>query len=318
MLQEKPKNALKINSRRCIADMIACSLLCIFVFLAIVYNLLAQPDNYVKEVGLKTFRMFTVLSNMLMAVSAAMCIPYAVDGLRNRDYHLPRWIVNLMFTGTTGVTLTFLIALFVLSPNAGFRYIMTERANLFLHTFCPLFSMVLFLFINSDHRVPFRTSFLAILPMVLYSLVYLFMVYVLGENHGGWRDQYHFKSLMPWYFLAPLMYLLTFGIANLLRVLHNRLHRKRKENLELYYQESEEFSCADLQAAIRHLAEEDRLLDKGGNLAVPRRILLMLGHRYQSNLPVQELCKLFIDSFYAEDSADTAQDKPSTDYKPCF
>ena len=36
----------------------------------------------VQEVGLKTFRMFTVLPNMFVGVISAMSVPFAVDGIR--------------------------------------------------------------------------------------------------------------------------------------------------------------------------------------------------------------------------------------------
>ena len=66
------------------------------VFAAIVFNLLADPTEIVQEVGLKTFRMYTVLSNMFVGITAAMSIPFAVDGLRERNYHLPRWIIRFL------------------------------------------------------------------------------------------------------------------------------------------------------------------------------------------------------------------------------
>ena len=60
------------------------------VFVSVVINLLATPTEIVEEVGIKTFRMFTVLSNMFVGVTAAMTIPFAVDGIREKNYHLPR------------------------------------------------------------------------------------------------------------------------------------------------------------------------------------------------------------------------------------
>jgi len=119
MEKERITDALRINRIRCILAVIVCSLLCIFVILAVSEQLLIAPDALVSEVGYKSYRMFTVLSNMLMAITAAMCIPYAVDGIRYHNYHLPRWIVTLMYMGTNGVALTFLIAVTVLAPARG-------------------------------------------------------------------------------------------------------------------------------------------------------------------------------------------------------
>ena len=40
----------------------------VLVFIAVVIKLLAAPTELVEEVGIKTFRMYTVLSNMLVAI----------------------------------------------------------------------------------------------------------------------------------------------------------------------------------------------------------------------------------------------------------
>lgn len=295
--------ALRINRDRCIFALVSSVLVLLFVFLAIVTTLLQAEDEVVKEVGLKTFRMFTVQSNMLMAFGAAMVIPYAVDGLRYRNYHLPRWIVSLLFMGVTGVTLTFLIAVTLLSSMAGFFRMMLARANLYLHTLVPLISMFTFVFLNSDHRIRVKDCFLAMAPMVLYSAVYLFMAFAVGEEAGGWRDHYHFADLtVPIYIVAPLMYALTFGIAFVLRLLHNAVHRRNKASLERYYQEYEDFDQETLEEAILALARENRARDKGGEIVVPRRILLMMEKKYRSGRPLSELCALYINEYLSQNA----------------
>ena len=118
--QKKKLDALRVNKIRCILAIIVSAVLCALTFLGVCMQLLDDPNPEIQEVGWKSYHLFTILSNMLMAAAAAMCIPYAVDGLRNHNYHLPRWYVDLMFTGTVGVAVTFLVAVAVLSPAAGF------------------------------------------------------------------------------------------------------------------------------------------------------------------------------------------------------
>jgi hypothetical protein len=57
------------------------------VFISIIINVLSTPTEIVKEVGVQTFRIFTVLSNMFVGITAAMSIPFAVDGIRQKNYH---------------------------------------------------------------------------------------------------------------------------------------------------------------------------------------------------------------------------------------
>ena len=44
--------------------------------------------------------------------------------------------------------------------------------------------------------------------------------------------------------------------------------------------------------------------DEGGELVVPRRILLMLERKYQSRLSIEELCEIYIKEYYKTDKSD--------------
>ncbi|MBR2281618.1 MAG: hypothetical protein IJ863_03240 [Spirochaetales bacterium] len=301
MKEEKITNALLINRVRCVIAAITCSVLCILVFAAVIDQVLSTPDAIVSEVGQKSFRMFTILANMLMGVTAAMCIPFAVDGMRYRNYHLPRWVVNLLYVGTNGVALTFLIAVTVLSPATSYYRMMLYSNNILFHTICPILSIILFLFINTDHRIRFKASVLAILPVVIYALVYLVMVFAIGEESGGWRDHYQIGDIagtIPIYLLFPLLCLVCFGVSTFLRVVHNAIHRKRKADMEKYYQRAEAFSYPDIRSAIGALADIDRSHDLGGELIVPRRIMLMMERKYNSGMSLREMCCIYIEEYF--------------------
>ena len=44
--------------------------------------------------------------------------------------------------------------------------------------------------------------------------------------------------------------------------------------------------------------------DEGGELVVPRRILLMPERLYQSRLSIEELCEIYIKEYYKTDKSD--------------
>lgn len=300
----KSPNALQINRNRCILAIIVCSLICILVYLGVTDQVLRDPDPLIKEVGWKSYHMFTILSNLLMAVAAAMCIPFAVDGMRYRNYHLPRWYVNLMYAGTTGVAITFIIALTVLAPAAGFYRVMLFSNNLLLHLTCPVLSILLFLFINSDHQIKWKDTIIAITPVCIYMAMYLILVFAVGEESGGWRDHYQIYRILeiiPMPLLIVLFALISFVIAAALRLAHNAIHRRRKAGMESYYQQADEFSYPDIEQAIRALADQDRLRDKGGELTVPRRIMNMMEKKYASGLSIREMCSIYIDEYYSKE-----------------
>ena len=272
---------------------------CIFagVSVAVVNNLLSEPNALIQEVGIKTFRMFTVLSNILMALAAALSIPFAVDGIRNRNFHLSRWIVNLSFVSVTGVSLTFLLSLCLLAPQMGFVRIMVAEGNLFLHTLVPILSILSFIFINDYHTVRIRTSLVAIIPVSIYAVIYLIFVIFIGEENGGWRDHYHLEDLMPWPLVAILVFGITFGIANLLRWGHNSMHRWEIRSTRKFYQRSPEYDLPGIEAAVIRLAQEYKKYYRSGDIVLPKRIINIFEQKYESDRSTEELCKLYIDEF---------------------
>lgn len=294
-------DAIKTNRMRCRVAVVSCSLLSFLVFLAVCDQLLSTPDAIVQEVGWKSYHMFTILANMFAGIAAALCIPYAVDGLRYDNYHLPRWVVNVLYMATTGVALTFLIAVTVLSPMTSYYRMMLYSNNILFHTINPIIAILLFIFINSDHKVSFRSTFLAIAPVVLYAALYFVLVFVIGEENGGWRDHYQIRDITQ-YVPLPLvvlgMVLIAFAVALLLRAAHNSVHKKRKKQTVSYYQSAGEFDCPSIDSAIEALAARNRSRDPGGELTVPRRILGMMEEKYKSGLPLRELCRMYIDAYY--------------------
>jgi len=221
--------------------------------------------------------------------------------LRYNNYHLPRWVVNVLFTATTGVALTFLIAITILSPMTSYYRMMLYSNNILFHTLNPIIAILLFIFINSDHKVRFRATFLAIAPVVLYAALYFVLVFVIGEENGGWRDHYQIRDITQ-YVPLPLvvlgMVLIAFAVALLLRAAHNSVHKKRKKQTVSYYQLAGEFDCPSIDSAIGALAARNRSRDPGGELIVPRRILGMMEEKYKSGLPLGELCRMYIDAYY--------------------
>ena len=252
------------------------------VFASIVFNLVSSPPELGEEVGLKTFRMFTDLSNMFVGITSAMTIPFAVDGIRQKNYHLPRWIMNLTLASVTAISVTFVIALCLLTPLVGFVRIMLTSTNLLMHTIVPLIAILSFLFINTYHTIKFKATIFAVIPVAIYAMCYLVLAVVIGEENGGWRDHYHFLDLMPWYCALAMILTLAFVLACLLRFVHNRMHQRDKSATADYYQNAEDYDMPTIEEAIIKLARENKCQDTGGEVIVPRRIIGMLEKKYQS------------------------------------
>ena len=223
--------AYQITRKKCIAAMISSFVVAVCVCIGVTMNLTTLYDVNFDHMGLRTFCMFTVNSNILCGIAMLMALPYTIDGLITRNYYMPDWMVDLLFSGTTSVGLTFLVSLCILAPVKGFVLIFTG-SRFFLHGLCPILAMITFCFLITSHVIKLRESVFAMLPVMLYAMVYYFMVEILGPKNGGWDDFYGFLTRIPqWISLLSFMPL-TFAIASVLRWLHNRncIRLQRAEN----------------------------------------------------------------------------------------
>ena len=187
---------VSVTRQHCLFTMISAAVVVVCVCIGVTMNLTTIHDENFDHMGLRTFCMFTVNSNILMGASMALVFPYSLDGLRKHNFHLPRWVVDMVYAGVTAVALTFLISLCVLAPVKGFVLIFTG-SRFFLHGLCPILAIVAFCFFISEQRIRFRDTLFALVPVLIYAVLYYVMVVVLGEDRGGWNDFYGFATRLP-------------------------------------------------------------------------------------------------------------------------
>lgn len=221
----------RIMRRKCLAAMISAAVVAVCVCIGVTMNLTTLYDVNFDHMGLRTFCMFTVNSNILCGIGMMMALPYTIDGLRTKNYYLPDWMVDLLFAGVTSVGLTFLISLCVLAPVKGFVLIFTG-SRFFLHALCPILAILAFCFFITSHVISLKESIFALLPVALYAMVYYFMVEILGPDNGGWDDFYGFLTRIPQWISLLSFLPLTFIVASVLRILHNKtiLRNEQPEN----------------------------------------------------------------------------------------
>ena len=295
-MKDKPIiNARKINKIRYISGIIICSLVVIVTFVALTLSLSGFFSNGGSESGLHTFRMFTTLSNIIAAFAASMCLPFQIDGLRRDRYRLPTWIVIVMFAGTVGAFLTFFTAITLITAYQGFVKTMLMKSNLFMHTINPILITFLFVLVISDVRIKFSYSFIALIPIAIYMVVYFIMVFVVKE----WSDHYRTNAFFPWPVSLVLMVSVSFGVSQLMRILHNLTNKRVNRMIERYYKESPDFDFPIIGSAVAHLAElESRFYYEGDDVYIPVDIIQMLSDRYSaSKIPVDILYDIYLENY---------------------
>ena len=284
--------AIRSNRMQCLFALISAGIVAVCVCVGVVMNLVTIYDENFDHMGIRTFCMFTVNSNILAGLSMLLCIPYTVDGLRTGYYHLPDWVVVTMHIAVTAVSLTFLVSLCILAPVKGFVLIFSG-SRFFLHGVCPILSILTFCCFICSHLVRPKEMFLALIPVLLYAAVYLVMVVFIGEEHGGWNDFYGFATRIPLWVSLTAITPVTLGIAALLRLGHNRCClRRRAKDAELYRRT---YTGADLYQVVEGMARSRREEIKTKNIVIPAQVIGYMVQNSGSDLDPNELCRRYLE-----------------------
>ena len=295
-MKDKPVvNARKFNKMRFISGIVISSLVIVMTFVALSLSLSDYFHSGSSEAGVGTFKMFTTISNIIAAFSAAMCLPFQIDGLRRDRYKLPSWIVIVMYVGAVGVFLTFFVAITIISAYQGFVKAMLTNSKLFTHTINPLLITLLFVLVIPDTHIKFSFSFISIIPVTIYMVIYLIMVIILKE----WNDHYYTDKYIPWPVSLILIIAISFGICQLLRFLHNLTNKRVNRVIENYYKKSPDFEFPRVKIAIASLAKmESKFYYKDDDIYIPVDIIKMLSDRYGAeSVPLDILYDIYLENY---------------------
>ncbi len=282
----------KQNQRQCIFSLISALIVVLCTCTGVVMNLTTLHDENFDHMGIQTFCMFTVNSNILAAIGMVLVVPYTIDGLRKHYYHLPNWLVAFLMAGVVSVTLTFLVSLFILSPVKGFRLIFTG-SRFFLHGVGPILSFLAFSFFITDHRVTLTECFQSLIPILIYAFVYYTLVVWVGPAKGGWDDFYGFFTYLPGWVPITLLIPVTFGIACTVRFFHNRSFRRIRE-----VRVPSEYSKEYLENELSYLAKQNARMDRlHSDIVIPRRFIKFLIENTDSDKTVRDACILYLNIF---------------------
>ena len=282
------------NRIQCICALISCAIVVVCVCIGVTMNLTTIYDEDFDNMGIRTFCMFTVNSNILAAVSSFAIIPYAIDGIRKKEYSLPNWVVIFMMTGTVSVALTFLVSLFILSPVKGFVLIFSG-SRFFLHGVCPILNILAFCLFVTSHKIKIKESFFALIPIVIYAIVYFVMVVVITEEHGGWDDFYGFATRIPLWISVTLILPLSYGIITLIRLWHNHSFvNRRKNEAEIFL---DHFNGKEAKEILLEMGKARAKIQPCGDVIVPALVIKKIVYFTESDLSIEDACRLYLDGY---------------------
>ncbi|MBQ9156832.1 MAG: hypothetical protein IJ137_08625 [Eubacterium sp.] len=167
------------------------------------------------------FHFLTINVSCLMAFCACLIIPFAVEGMRKKHFSYPKWVAMLHYSGITCSTFVFVFTVGLMSwadPYAAFG-----GYNRYLHIVCPIMTLIAFFMVESGFVYTLKDAVIAIIPTLIYEIIYLYEVVILGADKGGWEDMYHVTEYLPSAVSAVLVLLLVTGVSLLIRFLYNKL-----------------------------------------------------------------------------------------------
>ncbi len=101
--------------------------------------------------GFGLFEWYTVDSNVLQLLVSGIIVYYLLKGKP-----FPNFVTVMHFVSAVGLTVTFLIAAFVLAPEGGIAYYFLSDVAPINHFIGPLLSVISLLFLEKTQKLPIR------------------------------------------------------------------------------------------------------------------------------------------------------------------
>lgn len=129
--------------------------------------------------GVGLFNWYTVDSNILQLVLSALIVFCCI---KNRE--IPGYVTLLHFISAVGLTITFLIAAFVLAPEGGIRYYFIDNVAPINHLIGPALSVISLLFLEKTKKQPVSVIVLWFGIIAVLCLVLSFLYYRIKLSRG--------------------------------------------------------------------------------------------------------------------------------------
>lgn len=175
----------------------------------------------VRTSGTRMLRYYTELSNLLSGF-VILIYAYYLYQKENQGIEIPQWIHQARFTTVCLTTITFLIALFVLGPSFGYIWILFHGQMKYTHTFCPIVSFLLYLFLEREPELPKHAILFTLLPTILYGIV-IIPLNILRIIKGPYPFLHVYEQ--PWYITVLWVFIilgLGYGIAWMINYLQQK------------------------------------------------------------------------------------------------
>ncbi|MBQ7172417.1 MAG: hypothetical protein IJR89_09105 [Clostridia bacterium] len=209
------------------------ALCCVILTLILAFYGIIEGVNRTNTVlhknGFTSFIYYTMISNAFAALSAAFVFPFAIEGIREKRFIMPKWTALLHYMATVSIAVTMVFVLAFISwaaPDDAFGGV-----NLITHVICPPLILLSFFQLESGRLFTWKDRLLGTAPCFCYLIVYYVEVVLIGEANGGWPDIYRVRENISPVLAIPVFLLIAFGVSTAVALLSNCLTKKRNKKM---------------------------------------------------------------------------------------
>ncbi|MBR6345529.1 MAG: hypothetical protein IKR70_07350 [Lachnospiraceae bacterium] len=194
---------IKSNPREKISDALNVIIICLAG--AGVGRMIDHKDDagVLMASGLENLKYFTVLSNIFCLIVA---IIFIVLSLMRK-----KCPIILKLISVSGVALTFAIVAFFLAPMYP-DLNMYEGTNRFFHLIVPIVAMIEFIMYEQERKMPFKYTFFAAIPSLIYGNFYLANCLINGI--GEWPETNDWYGFLNWGYPVGMVIFAGVVLAN--------------------------------------------------------------------------------------------------------
>ena len=190
-----------------------------------------QDITVLSEKNFKSFRYFTIQSNLLAAIVAIIYVIYKCRPVGKKSEKLPTWLYFLKLASADAVAFTMFVTVFYLAPTSSKGYFsLFMNSNLFMHFLTPLLCIISFVCFESAEKAPFKFSFAGVIPMALYASFYTpnVLLHLKDGKPDPVYDWYGFLAfgLNTIWIVIPLLVFIAWLLALGLWAMNNKIASK--------------------------------------------------------------------------------------------
>jgi hypothetical protein len=154
-------------------------LLVLSVFYAVFGMVFSKNDAVLVTSGLGAFKYYTVLSNMLCALTSLICVVYL---LISKTESLPKALYILHLAGSSVVSVTLIVVLVYLGPSLGYGP-MFSGVCFWLHLLAPVLAIISQILIKHEKSLKAVNTLWAVVPTIMYGIGYI------AVNAANWTGK---------------------------------------------------------------------------------------------------------------------------------